>query len=151
VRGPLPPFFGSSAEVVKEAGPEPPVLSGREAQLLTPSSPPAHPSPAPVQPLDGLRALNGEARGLDTAPRIADGAGPARASSIFGPPPAHAGGGGEAAPPQIQALEAMVAELLRPMLRRWLDENMPRLVSAALKAEAELMSRRDSGRDPKKP
>ena len=41
----------------------------------------------------------------------------------------------------------MVAELLRPMLRRWLDENMPRLVSAALKAEAELISKRD----PKKP
>ena len=46
--------------------------------------------------------------------------------------------------PQIQALEAMVAELLRPMLRRWLDENMPRLVSAALKEEAERMSERDA-------
>jgi cell pole-organizing protein PopZ len=47
----------------------------------------------------------------------------------------------------MPAFETMVAELLRPMLRRWLDENMPRLVSAALKAEAEVMSRRD----PKKP
>jgi hypothetical protein len=49
--------------------------------------------------------------------------------------------------PHVRGLEAMVAELLRPMLRRWLDENMPRLVSAALKAEADVMS----GRDPKKP
>jgi cell pole-organizing protein PopZ len=40
-----------------------------------------------------------------------------------------------------------VAELLRPMLRQWIDENMPRLVSAALKAEAEAQSRRD----PRKP
>jgi cell pole-organizing protein PopZ len=50
-------------------------------------------------------------------------------------------------PSQLQGLDAMVADLLRPMLRRWLDENMPRLVSAALKAEAETVSRRD----PKKP
>ncbi|MFZ1104595.1 MAG: DUF2497 domain-containing protein [Hyphomicrobiaceae bacterium] len=147
VRGPLPPFFGSSAEVVKETAPDPPELSGRLAQPLTPSSYPAPPPPA--QPLDGVRTVNGEARDLDAAPRPADGTGTARASSIFGPPPADAGtgGSGEALPPQIQALDAMVAELLRPMLRRWLDENMPRLVSAALKAEAELMSRRD----PKKP
>jgi hypothetical protein len=153
VRGPLPPFFGSSAEVVKETAPEPPALSGREAQPPTPSSYPAPPPPLPAQPLDGVRTVIGEARGLDAAPRPADSAGTARASSIFGPPPAYAGtgGAGEAPPPQIQALEAMVAELLRPMLRRWLDENMPRLVSAALKAEAELMSRRDCGRDPKKP
>jgi hypothetical protein len=47
-------------------------------------------------------------------------------------------------PAQSQALEAMVAELLRPMLRRWLDENMPRLVSAALKQELALMSERET-------
>jgi cell pole-organizing protein PopZ len=46
--------------------------------------------------------------------------------------------------PQSHALEVMVAELLRPMLRRWLDENMPRLVSAALKAELALMAERES-------
>jgi cell pole-organizing protein PopZ len=154
VRGPLPPFFGSSAEVAKEPPPEPPVLSGREVPPPMAPSYPASPPPAPAQPLDGVRAVNGEAlRGMDAAPRAADSAGTARASSIFGPAPADAriGGGGEArggdAAPQIPALDAMVAELLRPMLRRWLDENMPRLVSAALKAEADLMSRRD----PKKP
>jgi cell pole-organizing protein PopZ len=32
------------------------------------------------------------------------------------------------------------------MLRRWLDENMPRLVSAALRAEAALLSERDSSK-----
>ena len=68
------------------------------------------------------------------------------ASSIFGPPSTDGRPAATVdANPQIQALEAMVAELLRPMLRRWLDENMPRLVSAAL--QAELMARRD----PKKP
>jgi hypothetical protein len=44
----------------------------------------------------------------------------------------------------VHALEAMVAELLRPMLQRWLEENMPRLVSAALRDEAVRMAARDS-------
>ena len=68
-----------------------------------------------------------------------------KASSLFG---AAADGRTAAAdgPTQNQALEAMVAELLRPMLRRWLDENMPRLVSAALKAEAALLSEHDSNK-----
>jgi hypothetical protein len=154
VRGPLPPFFGSSAEeVVKvEMVPDRPVRSRVDAPLpLTPAAPfPPHLDPRlppSAQPVDGLRTANGEAL------RAAHSAGSARTSAIFDPPPADAGtaGGDEAQPPQIQALEAMVADLLRPMLRRWLDENMPRLVSAALKAEAEVMSRRDSGRDPKKP
>ena len=35
------------------------------------------------------------------------------------------------------ALESMVLELLKPMMRQWLDQNMPRLVAAALKDEAD--------------
>jgi cell pole-organizing protein PopZ len=138
-RGPLPPFFGSTAEVVK-------------VEMV--SDPPARASTG-AQPIHGGHEFNG-APSRDTPPRAAD-AGSARTSSIFGLPQADArgGGAGDAPQPQIQALEAMVAELLRPMLRRCLDENMPRLVSAALKAEADLMSgrdsRHDSGRDPKKP
>jgi hypothetical protein len=34
-----------------------------------------------------------------------------------------------------RALEAVVLELLKPMLRQWLDENMPRLVAQALSEE----------------
>jgi cell pole-organizing protein PopZ len=96
----------------------------------------------------------------ESAPRppVAAGSGAASESAPVGranAPLAQPAADGPAAPAggqtQLQGLEGMVAELLRPMLRRWLDENMPRLVSAALKAEAELMSKRDSGRDPKKP
>jgi cell pole-organizing protein PopZ len=140
VRGPLPPFFGSpAAGVVKVAFvPDPPARQGTEV----PPAPPA----ASVAPPPFDRTTSGEApRGLDAPQRAADSASSTRASSIFGPAP---GGPADLATPQIQALEAMVAELLRPMLRRWLDENMPRLVSAALKAEAELMARRDPARDP---
>jgi hypothetical protein len=147
-RGPLPPFFGSSAAgVVKvEMVPDRSVRSS-----AAPSPPYAAPPELSVaaHQLDGMHTANGEPlRGLHVPPRTPDSAGGMRAaSSIFGPPPAdgRAGPVGDAHPPQIQALEAMVAELLRPMLRRWLDENMPRLVSAAL--QAELMARRD----PKKP
>jgi cell pole-organizing protein PopZ len=34
-----------------------------------------------------------------------------------------------------KTLEDSVKDMLRPMLRQWLDENMPRMVSAALKDE----------------
>ena len=34
-----------------------------------------------------------------------------------------------------KTLEDSVRDMLRPMLRQWLDENMPRMVTAALKDE----------------
>gem|GEM_PF-3886155 len=34
-----------------------------------------------------------------------------------------------------RTLEETVADLLRPMLRQWLDANMPRIVEKALKTE----------------
>jgi cell pole-organizing protein PopZ len=46
---------------------------------------------------------------------------------------------------QNAALEAAVLELLRPMLRQWLDQNMPRLVAEALKAEAARVRPSDNG------
>ncbi|MEZ5910493.1 MAG: DUF2497 domain-containing protein [Hyphomicrobiaceae bacterium] len=36
----------------------------------------------------------------------------------------------------VKTLEDTVAELLRPMLRSWLDQNMPRIVEKAMRAEA---------------
>jgi uncharacterized protein len=144
VLGPLPPFFGSSAEVPKveavpvlhvstdtsgsPAAPSPstPVaraFDGEVPRFATVDSTPRSPSGPGATPRDGLS--NGEVH-----PRL----GPATADSRS----TQANGEG-----QVRGLEAMVAELLRPMLRHWLDENMPRLVSAALKAEAELISKRD--------
>jgi cell pole-organizing protein PopZ len=35
----------------------------------------------------------------------------------------------------VRTLEDTVAELLRPMLRQWLDANMPRIVEKALRVE----------------
>ena len=36
-----------------------------------------------------------------------------------------------------RALEVMVLDLLKPMLRQWLDENMPRMVAEALSEEVQ--------------
>ena len=43
------------------------------------------------------------------------------------------------APAQAQAnpLEDMIREMLRPMLKQWLDENMQRVLTAALREELE--------------
>ena len=35
----------------------------------------------------------------------------------------------------VKTLEDAVVDLLRPMLRNWLDENMPRIVEKALRIE----------------
>lgn len=49
-----------------------------------------------------------------------------------------ASGDMRAAPPekaQVRTLEDTVVELLRPMIRQWLDDNMPRMVEKALRVE----------------
>ncbi len=53
-------------------------------------------------------------------------------------PAAHANGGSHGATSLDAAhktLEDSVKDMLRPMLRQWLDENMPRVLTAALKDE----------------
>jgi hypothetical protein len=163
VRGPLPPFFGSSPEAAKvEVAPAPPM----SASFVTEPSAPAPVSGGsviPPPPAAIVRSSEGNpVRGgaYDSAPRApsrpvgsggpdgsaggaaSEGASIAKVNSSPVQPTADSGGA-TAGATQLHGLEAMVAELLRPMLRRWLDENMPRLVSAALKAEADNLSRRD--------
>jgi cell pole-organizing protein PopZ len=42
-----------------------------------------------------------------------------------------------AGPVSSKSLEDSVKEMLRPLLRQWLDENMPRVLTAALREELE--------------
>jgi cell pole-organizing protein PopZ len=42
-----------------------------------------------------------------------------------------------AGPVSSKSLEDSVKEMLRPMLKQWLDENMPRVLTAALREELE--------------
>jgi cell pole-organizing protein PopZ len=135
VRGPLPPFFGSSPEAAKvEVAPIPPVASPISTVMAP--LPPASVVPPPAGDiLQGNTETAHPAPRMQPAPAAQDVAPNGKAGSLFG--------AATDGPAPNQALEVMVAELLRPMLRRWLDENMPRLVSAALKAEAALLSERD--------
>jgi len=168
VRGPLPPFFGSSPEAANvEVAPAPPMPTPPMPTPPMPTPPmPTSSTPMPLaagavippppaailRPSEGAPPRGGA---QDSPPRLSaepvGAAGPARAAggamregapgakahSVPAQPAAATGA------TQLQGLDAMVADLLRPMLRRWLDENMPRLVSAALKAEAENPPRRD--------
>jgi cell pole-organizing protein PopZ len=45
------------------------------------------------------------------------------------------GGGSYADSAAAKSLEDSVKDMLRPMLRQWLDENMARVLTAALKDE----------------
>jgi cell pole-organizing protein PopZ len=48
----------------------------------------------------------------------------------------------------VRSLEDTVADLLRPMLRDWLDANMPRIVEKALRVELAEGAKRPSSSDP---
>jgi cell pole-organizing protein PopZ len=47
-----------------------------------------------------------------------------------------------------RTMDETVVELLRPLLRDWLDKNMPRLIEPALKAELEAL-RAELDKEPK--
>jgi cell pole-organizing protein PopZ len=49
---------------------------------------------------------------------------------------------------QPRKLDTAASELLRPMLRQWLSENMPRIVEEALRSELDSSQKR--GEDPDK-
>jgi cell pole-organizing protein PopZ len=49
--------------------------------------------------------------------------------------PANEHSGAAAVTLPVRTLEDTVADLLRPMLRQWLDSNMPRIVEKALRVE----------------
>jgi len=69
-------------------------------------------------------------------PQVAEGA--VVAAVVLAPAPATATMPAEVLPPApvaVRTLEDTVAELLKPMLRQWLDNNMPRIVEKALKEE----------------
>jgi cell pole-organizing protein PopZ len=42
----------------------------------------------------------------------------------------------EVHPQAIRTLEDAVAEMLKPLLQRWLSDNMPRIIERALRVEA---------------
>ena len=49
----------------------------------------------------------------------------------------------------VRTMEDTVAELLRPMLREWLNNNMPRIVEKALRVEMANIAKAGDGKTPK--
>ena len=128
LRAVLPPFFGSSTQ-------------GQVETVSAASQPAAASQPSGAGPQMGSRTSIERNLGRVLDPAIA------REVSLVaaavetagrpvapGAPLARPGTAGVEVP---HALESMVLELLKPMMRQWLDQNMPRLVAAALKEEAD--------------
>ncbi|HRD77464.1 MAG TPA: DUF2497 domain-containing protein [Hyphomicrobiaceae bacterium] len=79
----------------------------------------------------------------------ADDSPPPVAASVAAPPAPAIGaasmvGSADALAP-VRTLEDTVSDLLRPMIRQWLDQNMPRMVERALKIEVAGPSDTDAG------
>jgi cell pole-organizing protein PopZ len=139
LRASMPPFFGSSTEAAK-----PPLAS-------EPAAPPAA-SPHVKRPQSSAPAAQA-ATDAGMAHEVSLLAAAAEAAAAR-PPPAtpQPALNGKAAPAAAapspsatlasdmahnRALEVMVLDLLKPMLREWLDENMPRMVAEALSEEVQ--------------
>jgi uncharacterized protein len=141
VRATMPPFFGAAAEA---AGVE--TVPAAPAVTAAPAGRPVFASAA-----SGSFAGTALDREVSLVAAAAETAARPSGSSAFN----GAGGGrGDAPAPagSLQAphaLEGMVLELLKPMLRQWLDQNMPRMVAEALKAEADRAAAAEA--DAKKP
>lgn len=134
---PLPPRATLFSRPFSAAKPEPtPVAPSPLAQepvapppdRLRPSSPPA----APTARAGGLSvptsALDALAAGLAASNVSASSAPP----SVARPGPAAAP---PASPGASRSLEDSVAEMIKPMLQKWIDDNMPRIIERALRNE----------------
>lgn len=112
------PGIGTRATTTPEKTDFAAASSNREPGAVAPSSTIASASltnegsPATVQPSSGLTQQMAAATGL--------------AATLAAPSGAVVG---------VRTVEDIVAELLRPMLREWLAENMPRMVEKALRIE----------------
>ena len=140
LRASMPPFFGSSAEAAKPPAapvePAPQPAAGPQVTRPQSSAPAAQASAdagmAREVSLLAAAAEAAAARPPQAAPQpVLNGkAAPAAAapspSATLASDMAH-----------NRALEVMVLDLLKPMLRQWLDENMPRMVAEALGEEVQ--------------
>ena len=100
-------------------------------------SPEPEPAPAPrPAPTPSYDSLVGESAAASAASAFAG-----LASSLKKPAPAAAPSGGDLSFMSGSTVEGMVAEMLRPMIKDWLDANLPGIVETAVKAEVERIAR----------
>ncbi len=141
LRASMPPFFGSSTEAAKPAPVAvDPAAQASGSQVTRPQGPalraPAGPAGADTGMALEVSLVAAAAEAAATRPPqpAPQPALNGRATAVAQPPPGPALAGDT---PLTRALESVVLDLLRPMLRQWLDENMPRLVAEALSEEVQ--------------
>ena len=155
-RAPAPAetIFAAQPEPVAEAEPEPAaaeedVLELTELYEAPPAAEsigdldvveaveeaPAATEPAPAAS-SGYDALVGESAAASAASAFAG-----LAASFKKPEAAPAPAGGDMSFVSGNTVEAMVAEMLRPLLKDWLDNNLPGIVQAAVQREVERIAR----------
>lgn len=140
----------------EQAAPGEPVLDLTQTEEAAPSAeddivfeameeaPPAAPA-APAQPAKAAPVA--AAASAPAAAPVVDAE--AAADSIISPPTATAAAGALArlagtlriSDTSNQTLEGVVRELLRPMLKEWLERNLPSIVEARVEAELERIAR----------
>lgn len=140
LRASMPPFFGSSTEAAK-----PPATSAEPAPQ--PAAGPQVTRPQSAAPAAQVSTDVGMAREVSLLAAAAEAA--AARPPQAAPQPLLNGKAAPAAAASSpsanlasdmahnRALEVMVLDLLKPMLRQWLDENMPRMVAEALGEEVQ--------------
>lgn len=121
VRGAVSPAR-EPARTVGEIAATMPAAAPTPAPAVEPKPAPAA-GPAPAAP---VAAPANEPAVPSAGGLVSALAGASSPMTIIAPPPT---------PAQVRTLEDTVAELLRPMLREWLDAHMPRIVEKALRIE----------------
>jgi cell pole-organizing protein PopZ len=122
-------------EIVEEAPPPPPPEPELELEL----EPDPVPAPPAVEQEDVLELTDRIEPLQDIEPALVSDPTAAAAAAAFGHLSASL-----LMPQDLRTLEDVVRELLRPLLKQWLDDNLPDIVEAQVQAEIERISR--SGR-----
>jgi cell pole-organizing protein PopZ len=137
---PEPAMAVEEETVVPEPEPEPVIPSWASESALWSQTEPSEPEPEPEPELEPKPELEPEPLPWRSDDQSWRGAAPANEFELN---PTRVNGGSEhephdyAGPVSSKSLEDSVKEMLRPLLRQWLDENMPRVLTAALREELE--------------
>ncbi|MGQ3068383.1 MAG: DUF2497 domain-containing protein [Brevundimonas sp.] len=119
------------------SGPEPEPFPVEAVSESFYAAPEVHTPEHPSVPAGGYDSLVGDSAAASAASAFAG-----LAASFRKPEPAAAAPGG----PDLtfasgSTVEAMVAEMLRPLLKEWLDANLPGIVEAQVRKEVERIAR----------
>lgn len=124
-----------------EFGPEPdpvpePTPASAPEPVVAAAPQPAPPAPAPAAPAQADTVFEEPAMSAQSQP-IVSGDAEKAASAAFGALASSLASGGEG-----RTLEEIVSDMLRPMLKEWLDSNLPPLVERLVAEEIERIARR---------